>query len=144
MPTRDPEKNRAYVADYRRRMKENAELKKIYDSANLGYINKFNEKLKNEIGKEQYNEDKTEYMRNYRAKQKQAKKEIQNSKATMLQSAIRNKLARKAMMQQKLENDKKALYHKFSVNMIADDILNDLFSNIQIKRKRGRPPKKQI
>ena len=75
MPTRDPEKNRAYVADYRRRMKENAELKKIYDSANLGYINKFNEKLKNEIGKEQYNEDKNEYMRNYIAKQKQAKQE---------------------------------------------------------------------
>ena len=48
------------------------------------------------------NKEKAEYMRQYRAKQKEAKQLIENrnSKATMLQNAIRNKLARKALLQQ--------------------------------------------
>ena len=53
------------------------------------------------MGTDEYNKEKAEYMRQYRAKQKQAQQEIINSKATMLQNAIRNKLARKALLQQK-------------------------------------------
>ena len=40
-------------------------------------------------------------MRLYRAKQEQAQQNIINTKATILQNAIRNKLARKALLQQK-------------------------------------------
>ena len=106
MPTRDPEKNRAYVAKHRAMMKANEETRKEYNKSNLGYIEKHNNKLKEELGKKQYNEDKAEYMKQYRAKQKQAKQkqakqEIQNNKATIIQSAIRNKLARNALLQQK-------------------------------------------
>ena len=39
-------------------------------------------------------------MRQYRAKQKQAQQQINNTKATILQNAISNKLARNALLQQ--------------------------------------------
>ena len=40
-------------------------------------------------------------MRQYQAKQKQAQQQINNTKATILQNAILNKLARNALLQQK-------------------------------------------
>ena len=39
-------------------------------------------------------------MRQYRGKQKQAQQQINNTKATILQNAISNKLARNALLQQ--------------------------------------------
>ena len=97
-------------------------------------------------------------MRQYRAKQKQAQQDISNSKATMLQNAVRNKLARNTLLQQKQNkanevisninqqrkaDDKQSLIIKPNAVVMTYDILNNLFENpdIIIKRGSGRPKK---
>ena len=97
MPTRDPQKNREYVAKHCAMMKAKEETKKEYNKLNASYYAKHATQKKEKLGTEEYNKEKAEYMRQYRAKQKQAQQNIINSKATILQSAIRNKLARKAL-----------------------------------------------
>lgn len=156
MPTRDPEKNREYVAKHRAMMKAKEETKLEYNKLNKSYIEKFNEKLKAKLGKEKYNDEKAEYMRQYRAKQKQAKQKIQDNKANILQNAIRNKLARNALLREKQnkandvmsqinQNRKDDLIRKLNASVNANDMINDLFSNVLLsipeKSKRGRPPK---
>lgn len=156
MPTRDPEKNREYVAKHRAMMKAKEETKLEYNKLNKSYIEKFNEKLKTKLGKEKYNDEKAEYMRQYRAKQKQAKQKIQDSKVNILQNAIRNKLARNALLREKQnkandvmsqinQNRKDDLIRKLNASVNANDMINDIFSNVLLsipeKSKRGRPPK---
>lgn len=156
MPTRDPVKNREYVARHRAMMKAKEETKLEYNKLNKSYIEKFNEKLKAKLGKEKYNDEKAEYMRQYRAKQKQAKQKVQDSKANILQNAIRNKLARNALLREKQnkandvmsqinQNRKDDLIRKLNASVNANDMINDLFSNVLLsipeKSKRGRPPK---
>ena len=101
MVVRDPEKNRQYVAKHRAMMKANEETKKEYNKLNASYFAKHATQKKEKIGTDEYNKEKAEYMRQYRAKQKQTQQQINNTKATILQSAIRNKLARNALLQQK-------------------------------------------
>ena len=101
MPTRDPQKNREYVAKHRAMMKAKEETKKEYNKLNASYYAKHATQKKEKLGTEEYNKEKAEYMRQYRAKQKQTQQQINNTKATILQSAIRNKLARNALLQQK-------------------------------------------
>ena len=101
MYVRDPEKNRANVAKHRAMMKAKEETKKEYNKLNASYYAKHATQKKEKLGTEEYNKEKAEYMRQYRAKQKQAQQNIINSKATILQSAIRNKLARNVLLQQK-------------------------------------------
>ena len=95
-------------------------------------------------------------MRQYRAKQKQAQQEIINSKATMLQNAIRNKLARKALLQQKQnkanevvskinQENKQSLINKLNAVVMTNDILNNLFEKPYPIGKRGPGrPKTQL
>lgn len=161
MPVKDPAKNREYVARHRAMKKANEETRKEYNQLNASYIEKHRNVLKETLGTKEFNNNNAEYMRQYRAKQKQAKQEIQNNKATTIQSAIRNKFARKALLQQKQNKlneviyqinqqrqakDKQQLFNKLNASVNANDILNDLFANIlsQIpdKKRRGRPPKK--
>jgi len=156
MPTRDPQKNKEYVAKHREMMKAKEQTKLEYNKLNASYIEKFNDKLKAKLGKEKYNDEKAEYMRQYRAKQKQAKQAIQNNTATTLQNAIRNKLARNALLRAKQNNaneiisqinqkKKDDLIRKLNASVNANDMINDVFSNallsIPEKNKRGRPPK---
>lgn len=95
MPTKDPQKNREYVARHRAMKKATEEGKKEYNSLNLSYIVKHNNKKIDEIGKEQFKEDKKLYMREYRKNLKQKKEEEQkrNKASIMLQNAYRNKKA---------------------------------------------------
>ena len=131
MPTRDPEKNKQYVAKHRAMKKANEETKKEYNQLNASYYAKHATKLKETLGTEEYNKEKAEYMRQYRAKQKQAKQliETRNSKATMLQNAIRNKLARKALLQQK----------QIKANEVVSQINRE--RQTQPIKRRGRPRK---
>ena len=86
-------------------MKANEETKKEYNKLNASYYAKHVENKKKELGTDAYNKEKAEYLRQYREKQKQAQQQAQqqitNTKAaTILQNAIRNKLARNALLQQ--------------------------------------------
>jgi len=154
MPTRDPEKNKQYVAKHRAMMKANEETKKEYNKLNASYYAKHASQLKEKLGTDEYNKEKAEYMRQYRAKQKQAQQNIINSQATILQSAIRNKLARKALLQQKQikaneiissinQQRQQSLFNKLNASVMSNDMLNNLFDNFEIqnpvKRPVGRP-----
>jgi len=166
MPTRDPEKNKQYVAKHRAMMKAKEETKKEYNKLNASYYAKHASQLKEKLGTDEYNKEKAEYMRQYRAKQKQAQQNIINSQATILQSAIRNKLARKALLQQKQikanevvskinQENKQSLINKLNAVVMTNDILNNLFEKPYpiVNRGPGRPkklrnpvgrPKKQV
>ena len=69
MPTRDPEKNKQYVAKHRAMMKAKEETKKEYNKLNASYYAKHATQKKEKLGTEEYNKEKAEYMRQYRAKQ---------------------------------------------------------------------------
>ena len=109
-------------------------------------------------------------MKQYRAKQKQIKENLVNTNATIIQSAIRNKLARNAVLsakqnkanevvskinQQRNADDKQSLINKLNAVVMTNDILNNLFEKPYpvINRGPGRPkkprnpvgrPKKQV
>ena len=89
MPTRDPEKNRQYVARHRAMMKAKEETKKEYNKLNASYYAKHATQKKEKLGTEEYNKEKAEYMRQYRAKQKQAQQNIISSKATKFKKMVR-------------------------------------------------------
>ena len=71
MPTADPEKNWKYVAKHRAMMKANEETKKEHNKLNASYYANHAAKEKEKLGTDEYNKEKAEYMRQYRAKQKQ-------------------------------------------------------------------------
>ena len=98
-------------------------------------------------------------MRQYREKQKQAQQEIINAKATMLQNAVRYKLAKNTLLQHKQNKAnevisnmnqqrkvdfKKSLINKLDAVVVTNDILNNLFENpdnvIQLRGKKLRRP----
>ena len=154
MLTRDPEKNRQYVAKHRAMLKANEETKKEYNKLNASYFAKHAAKEKEKNGTEEFYKKKAEYMKEYRAKQKQTQQQINNTNATILQNAIRNKLARKALLQQKqnkanevvskINQDKKqSLINKLNAVVMTNDILNNLFEKPYpiVKRPVGRPRK---
>ena len=89
MPTRDPEKNKQYVAKHRAMMKAKEETKKEYNKLNASYYAKHATQKKEKLGTEEYNKEKAEYMRQYRAKQKQAQQNIISSKATKFKKMVR-------------------------------------------------------
>ena len=142
MPTRDPEKNRQYVAKYSAMMKANEETKKDYNKLNASYFAKHAAKEKEKNGTEEFYKKKAEYMKAYRAKQKQTQQQINNTNATILQNAIRNKLARKALLQQK-QNKENEVVSKIKATAMANDIINNLFEKPYpvVKRQVGRPRK---
>ena len=130
MVTRDPEKNRQYVAKHRAMKKANEETKKEYNQLNLSCINKFNEKLKEKKGREEYNKDKAEYMRMYRANKKAHMKDLQTNKSIIdIQNAFRNKLARNALNREKEKQANKTTI-KAVTKIIEEKNIDDLFKNV--------------
>ena len=108
MGTKDLEKNREYVAKHRAMKKANEESKKEYNDLNATYIDKHRKILKAKIGEDEYKKQQAEYMRQYRAKLKQTKQSNVPTTNTItnaitIQSAIRNKLARNALLKAKQE-----------------------------------------
>ena len=91
-------------------------------------------------------------------KKKQINENLINTNATIIQSAIRNKSARNAVLQQKqlkanevVSNinkqrntiDTKSLINKLNAIVMSNDMVNDLFEKPVdvVKRKVGRPRK---
>lgn len=145
MVVKDNQKNREYVAKYRAMKKQNEEAKKEYNMLNASYVSNHRKKVKEEKGVENYKKEHNEYMKQYRAKLKQAKEQTKSTHATTIQSAIRNKLARNALLrqkqdkandlitiinQQKKEEDKQQLVQKLNATVNANDMLNDVFSGL--------------
>ena len=163
MGTVDLEKNKAYVAKHRAMKKANEETKKEYNDLNATYIKRHREVVKEKIGAEEYKKQQAEYMRQYRANLKQTKPNNVPTTNTItnaitIQSAIRNKLARNALLKAKQEKanelltainqertnkDVNGLKSKLIASTVSNDIINNLFPNIintiPIKRERGRP-----
>ena len=134
--------------------KANEETKKEYNKLNASYYAKHAAKEKETLETEKYYKEKAEYMKQYRAKQKQIQQNIINTKATILQNAIRNKLARNALLQQKQnkanevvskinQENKQSLINKLNAVVMTNDILNNLFEQPYpiVKRGPGRPRK---
>jgi len=160
MGVKDPEKNRLYVAKHRAMKKENEETKKEYNALNASYIANHRNKQKEEKGVDEFKKNNAEYMRQYRAKQKQIKDQLKTTNATTIQTAIRNKLARNALLrqkqeianeiifkinQQKQEQDKQQLFKKLNTSVFVNDMVNSIYDKWQSylpkpePKKRGRP-----
>ena len=132
-------------------MKAKEESKIEYNKNNASYYAKHAANKNEELGTEAYNKKKAEYMKEYRAKQKQAQQQINN---TLFKNAIRNKLARNALLQQKQnkanevvskinQENKQSLINKLNAVVMTNDILNNLFEQPYpiVERGPGRPRK---
>ncbi len=122
MPTRDPIKNLEYVKRSQAKKKEEIGVE-AFREMHSGVQAKYRENLKSANGLEQYKKQQADYMKEYRAKQKQLK-EVALKKAnavSVLTNAIR---FRKAKQEMALLKEKKANEAKQAV-----------------KRRPGRPRK---
>ena len=149
MTVKDPEKNRLYVAKHRAMKKENEETKKEYNALNASYIANHRNKQKEEKGVDEFKKNNAEYMRQYRAKQKQIKDQLKTANATTIQTAIRNKLARNALLRQKetvnATTIQNAIRNKLARNALLrqiQDNANDVVSQINEQRQAQAPKKR--
>lgn len=158
MPVEDKDKNRGYVAKYRNNVKKNEETKKEYNEVNASYVKKHRNIVKETMGVDNFKKMNAEYMRKRRAELKQLKEGNKNNSATILQNALRNRIARKEVLnrkqlkaneiisninKQKKENDVNQLVQKLNAITFSNDIMNNIFPTvvnaIPNKRKKGRP-----
>ena len=145
MVVKDIEKNRMYVAKHRAMKKANEETKIEYNALNASYISNHRIKQKEELGIDEFKKNNAEYMRQYRAKQKQIKEQTKTTNATTIQSAIRNKLARNALLRQKQDKaneviskinqqrqaqDQEQTYNKLFASVYANDIIKNMFQEL--------------
>ena len=96
MPTIDPSKNVEYVK--RSQAKKKDALGAVeYNKINANAEQRHRDKLKTKIGEDQYKKQQVEYMKAYRAKQRQLKKDVgKDHKAiSTLTDAIRARKAKK-------------------------------------------------
>ena len=125
MPTTDPAKNVEYVKKSQAKKKETLGTVE-YNKINASAEQRHRDKLKTKIGDEEYKRQQAAYMKEYRAKQRQLKKEVeikQNSINT-LTDAIKARKARKELTSLAIEKANKT-------------------ANQPPKKKRGRPAKQQ-
>ena len=99
MPTTDPAKNVEYVKKSQAKKKETLGTVE-YNKINANAEQRHRDKLKSKIGKDDYKKQQAEYMKAYRAKQRQLKKDVgKNQKAiNTLTDAIRAKKARNELL----------------------------------------------
>ena len=98
MPTRDPIKNLEYVKRSQAKKKEEIGVE-AFREMHSGVQAKYRENLKSANGLEQYKKQQADYMKEYRAKQKQLK-EVALKKAnavSVLTNAIRFRKAKQEM-----------------------------------------------
>ena len=125
MPTTDPIKNVEYVKKSQAKKKEALGVVE-YNKINANAEQRHRNKLKSEIGEEEYKKQQAEYMKAYRAKQRQLKKEVETKQKSIntLTDAIRARKARKEL------------------SSLAIEKANNT-ANQPPKRKPGRPRKSQ-
>ena len=132
MPTRDPEKNLEYVKKSQARKKNVLGLTE-YNKINADTEQKHRDKLKATMGIDEYKRQQAEYMKVYRAKQRELKKNIEEKQKSLntLTDAIR---ARKARAEANKLRDEKNV--KNDVSSILNSIIDAV--PIVIKSKRNR------
>ena len=125
MPTTDPIKNLEYVKKAQAKKKEALGIVE-YNKINANAEQRHRDKLKSKIGEEEYKKQQAEYMKAYRAKQRQLKKEVETKQKSIntLTDAVRARKARKELSSLAIEKANKT-------------------ANQPPKRKPGRPRKSQ-
>ena len=123
MTTIDPSKNLEYVMKSQAKRKEKMGVKE-YNEINANTEQRHRNKVKTKIGEDEYKRQQAEYMKVYRAKPRQLKKEVAKKSMNTLTDAIRARKARKELLSLAIEKANKT-------------------ANQQPKKKRGRPPKSQ-
>ena len=132
MVTKDPVKNLEYVKKSQARKKEALGLTE-YNRINADTEQKHRDKLKTTMGIDGYKKQQAEYMKEYRAKQRALKIEIEKKQksSNTLTDAIR---ARKARMEMnKLRDEKKV---KNDVSSILNSIIDAV--PVESKKKKNR------
>ena len=130
MPTRDPEKNLEYVKKSQARKKNVLGLTE-YNKINADTEQKHRDKLKATMGIDEYKRQQAEYMKVYRAKQRELKKNIEEKQKSLntLTDAIR---ARKARAEANKLRDEK------NVKNDVSSILNTIIDAVPIKSKNKK------
>ena len=116
MPTIDPSKNVEYVKRSQAKKKETIGAVE-YNKINANAEQRHRDKVKTKIGEDEYKRQQAAYMKEYRAKQRQLKKDVgtkQNQKAVnTLTDAIKAKKAKKELLALAIESANKTA-NKFS------------------------------
>ena len=156
MPTIDPVKNLEYVKKSQSKKKETLGAE-AYNKIMADVEQKHRDKLKAKIGQDEYKRQQAEYMKAYRAKQRELKKNMgrsQDPKAVnTLTDAIRARKARKEIQSLAIERanktanklseiDKKSLYSQFATVGSNLEAIGEKLEQ-KPKVKRGRPSKSQ-
>ena len=131
MPTRDPQKNLEYVKKSQARKKDVLGLTE-YNKINADTEQKHRDKLKATMGIDEYKRQQAEYMKEYRAKQRELRRGIDNKQKSLntLTDAIR---ARKARAEANKLRGEKA---KNDVSSILNSSIDAV--PVVIKSKRNR------
>ena len=132
MPTRDPQKNLEYVKKSQARKKDMLGLTE-YNKINADTEQKHRDKLKATMGIDEYKRQQAEYMKEYRAKQRELKRGIDKKQKSLntLTDAIK---ARKARAEANKLRDEK----KVQVKNDISSILNSIIDAVPIKSKNKK------
>jgi hypothetical protein len=154
MPTTDPAKNVEYVKRAQAKKKETVG-KYAYNRINADAEQRHRDKIKAKIGEDEYKRQQAEYMKAYRAKQRQLKKDVGKNQKSVntLTDAIRARKARKELLSLAIESANKTA-NKFSeidktsyLSQAATvgSNLTEIGEKLEQPRrsKRGRPLKSQ-
>jgi hypothetical protein len=154
MPTIDPSKNVEYVKRSQAKKKETIGAVE-YNKINANAEQRHRDKVKTKIGEDEYKRQQAAYMKEYRAKQRQLKKDVGTKQKTVntLTDAIRARKARKELLSLQIESANKTA-NKFSeidktshlsqVATIGSNLSEIGEKLLQPRRsKRGRPAKSQ-
>jgi tRNA nucleotidyltransferase (CCA-adding enzyme) len=154
MPTIDPVKNLEYVKKSQSKKKETLGAE-AYNKIMADVEQKHRDKLKAKIGQDEYKRHQAKYMKAYRAKQRELKKNIgknQNQKSiNTLTDAIRARKARKELLSLAIERanqpepkssiDKTSLYSQMATAGSNLEAIGEKLEQVP-KAKRGRKPLK--
>jgi hypothetical protein len=132
MVTKDPQKNLEYVKKSQARKKDVLRLTE-YNKINADTEQKLRDKLKATMGIEEYKKQQAEYMKKYRAKKSELKRDMQGKQTSFntLTDAIRARKARTEM--NKLRDEKKV---KNDVSSILNSIIDAVL--VVSKNKKNR------
>ena len=152
MPTIDPAKNVEYVMKSQAKRKEKMGVKE-YNEINANTEQRHRNKVKTKIGEDEYKRQQAEYMKVYRAKPRQLKKEVAKKSMNTLTDAIRARKARKELLSLAIENANKTANQLTKIDRTSQlseiatigSRLSKVGERLQQapKNKRGRPPKSQ-
>ena len=151
MPTTDPAKNLEYVKKSQAKKKETLGIKE-YNRINANVEQKHRDKLKAKIGEDEYKRQQADYMKAYRAKQRQLKKDVGKSQNAIntLTNAIKAKKARQELAIQranKIANQFSEIDKTSHLSQVATvgSNLSAIGEKMEQspKSKRGRKPKSQ-